>query len=127
MRHSHFTERDSQAGSQHLAGSNFPHTPRQDRACFILSLPTQPSSSFLQALLHPNPTAHNQGLGLLPEPYLAWGPQLSSSGPAALQGHMPSSFLECWLPLFPAWALFHFLLPLPCLSQTPLFGVQGGH
>lgn len=65
MRHSHFTERDNQAGSQHLAGSDFPHTPRQDRACFILSLPTQTSSSFLQALLHPHPKAHNQGLGLL--------------------------------------------------------------
>lgn len=71
MRHSHFTERDNRAGSQHLTGSDFPYTPRQDRACFILSLPTQPSSSFLQALTHPNPRAHNQGLGLLPGPHLA--------------------------------------------------------
>lgn len=51
----------------------------------------------------------------------------SSSGPAALQGHMPSSSLECWLALLPAWALSRFLLPLSCLSQASLFGGQGGH
>lgn len=60
-------------------------------------------------------------------PTLAWDRQLSSSGRAVLQGCVPASFLECWLPLLPAWALSHFLLPLPCLSQTPLFGGQGGH
>lgn len=81
---------------------------------------------FLQALLRPNPRAHNQGLGLLHGPHLAWGPQLFLR-PTALQGHMPSSFLECWLPLLPAWALSRFLLPLPCLSQAPLFEGQGGH
>lgn len=82
---------------------------------------------FPQALLLPNPRAHNQGLGLLLGPLLAWGPELSSSGPTALEGHMPSSFLECWLPLLPAWALYHFLSPLPCLSQIPLIRGQGGH
>lgn len=85
----------------------------------LLFLPAGPASS--------KPQSPNQGLGLLHGPYLAWGPQLSSSGQAVLQGRMPDSFLECWFPLLPAWALSHFLLPLPCLSQTPLFGGQGGH